>query len=402
MRIIIVNQPTNNRGDEAAHKAFVRSLAKKFESAEFRVIFFHVDDKSIEAMNTHINNVEYVNIKKGFQKKKYDLIKNAFKYRCEDLLQVFPQFRALKNAISWADYVISAPGGICLGAFHNWEHAYILYLANKLQKPIAYYSRSFGPFPEKTKDDVVFNSLALELLSSFKFLSVRDSQTMNIADGLGINYFKAIDTAFLNNPQDCNYHVKGDYCVIVPNSLSWHPYYRKYNQSLIDNFYIELFSLISEIFPSLTICLLPQLFNKKDGGDYAYFQSLKNQSSLKCIHVIDDKLNSDAQQEIISKAKFCIGARYHSIVFAINNCTPFVSLSYEHKMIGLLSILNLDDRSVNMQDVLEGKIFFCEALSKIELLLKTDYNITESKNLARNIAKECEAKLIKSINHYGD
>ena len=70
MKILIVNQPTKNRGDEAAHKAFVRSLAPKFTQSEFRVMFFHVDNKSIEAMNPHIPNVDYVNIKKGFQKKK--------------------------------------------------------------------------------------------------------------------------------------------------------------------------------------------------------------------------------------------------------------------------------------------------------------------------------------------
>ena len=49
------------------------------------------------------------------------------------------------------------------------------------------------------------------------------------------------------------------------------------------------------------------------------------------------------QQFIIKDADFVVGARYHSIVFAIKCRTPFFALSYEHKIVGMLELLQLSD-----------------------------------------------------------
>lgn len=40
MKIAVVNQPLGNRGDEAAHKALIRSLIKRFPDAQIDVVFF--------------------------------------------------------------------------------------------------------------------------------------------------------------------------------------------------------------------------------------------------------------------------------------------------------------------------------------------------------------------------
>ena len=82
---------------------------------------------------------------------------------------------------------------------------------------------------------------------------------------------------------------------------------------------------------------------------------LTSLSGNKNIIVIDENQSSDIQQEIIKKSCLVIGARYHSVVFAINNEIPFVSLSYEHKMKGLLEVLDMTDRMVEIQDIFDGK-----------------------------------------------
>ena len=93
-------------------------------------------------------------------------------------------------------------------------------------------------------------------------------------------------------------------------------------------------------------------------------------SGNKNIIVIDENQSSDVQQEIIKKSCLVIGSRYHSVVFAINNEIPFVSLSYEHKMKGLLEVLDMTDRMVEIQDIFDGKSGeFEKALDKIELLV---------------------------------
>ena len=71
------------------------------------------------------------------------------------------------------------------------------------------------------------------------------------------------------------------------------------------------------------------------------------------IIVVDENQSSDIQQTIISKAELVIGARYHSIVFALNNSRPFVSLCYEHKMSGLLETLGLTEYMVDISDIFD-------------------------------------------------
>ena len=115
--------------------------------------------------------------------------------------------------------------------------------------------------------------------------------------------------------------------------------------------------------------MLPQTY-KSVINDYEYFLKLKEMSGNKNIIVIDENQSSDVQQEIIKKSYLVIGTRYHSVVFAINNEIPFISLSYEHKMKGLLELLEMTDRIVEIQDIFDGKTsVFESSLDKIEHLV---------------------------------
>lgn len=39
MKILVINQPLNNRGDEAAHKGFIRSIVSEVENVEIEFCF---------------------------------------------------------------------------------------------------------------------------------------------------------------------------------------------------------------------------------------------------------------------------------------------------------------------------------------------------------------------------
>ena len=61
MRIAILNQPLGNRGDEAAHKALMRTLVKEFPQHRFAVILLNVQPDLIDTFK--VPTVEYVNIR---------------------------------------------------------------------------------------------------------------------------------------------------------------------------------------------------------------------------------------------------------------------------------------------------------------------------------------------------
>ena len=65
MKVAVLNQPLGNRGDEAAHKAFMRSLTKSLPDWEFDVIFFNEHQNLIDAIR--IDGAGYLNLN-GFSK----------------------------------------------------------------------------------------------------------------------------------------------------------------------------------------------------------------------------------------------------------------------------------------------------------------------------------------------
>ncbi|MDD3078910.1 MAG: polysaccharide pyruvyl transferase family protein [Paludibacter sp.] len=399
--ILIINQPCNNRGDEAAHRSLIRALSKLFPDTEITILFAGANKESVQEMIVNNKNIKYhiINLHRGFTR----LVRFLMSIKCEWILYYFhPNVREYKKYVASSDYVINAPGGICMGQFQNWQHILWLNIALNLKKNIAYYGRSFGPFPDKTIYNKVFRNKSLKLLRSFDFITIRDKKTMEIADKYEIPYTETIDTAFLDVPnstipESINKLINSkEYIVFVPNSLTWHPGYMKINQKLIDSFYIAIFKILNDKFPNSKIVLLPQLFNCNN-SDERYFEHLKNElkSSHDNIVLIPEIYSSDIQQAIIKESKLVVGARYHSIVFAINNNVPFIALSYEHKIEGLLDILHLDNWLIDITEMKNSQYNESKIISNFQFILdKISIQTTEfGKETAYKIAHNCLKEL---------
>lgn len=402
-KILIINQPVNNRGDEAAHKSLVRALSKNGQYT-ITVLFDGVSVESLEMMSVKTENVNYVRlpIHWGFDR----ILKYVMGFGLTRLFcALHPTVRRFREYVCSADYIVNAPGGICMGLFQGWRHILWLKVALCSHKKVAYYSRSFGPFPRKTFFQRKFEKYSKEILRKLDFLSVRDEKTMDLADSLGLSYVKSIDTAFLDCPslyvQEKNFFSK-EYIVFVPNSLTWHPAYAKVEQEKIDGFYVSLIKKLQEKYVNLPILFLPQLFNDKVNADRQYFLRIKDKCQKKSnLVVLSETYSSDLQQFIISKAKCVIGARYHSVVFAINNKIPFVALSYEHKIAGLVSILNLHARLVDITQIGQPGFEIEEAVEKVlkqlgEAEQKLDLGCIREE--AHIIAVACFNALLTNVN----
>lgn len=405
MNILIVNQPTGNRGDESAHRALIRSLSKRFPNDSIDIVFVGDSYERVEPIIVKSENVKYHTfpIKKG----RSGLPLMAFKWHLEKLFMfIIPPYRRLYSFIKRSDYVICAPGGICMGGFMNWEHILILKTVLWKKKPLAYYSRSFGPFSDNNRMQRLFFDESKKILKSFDFLSIRDKKTMTLADKMNLSYIPSVDTAFLEVPSDgsriLNLPFNNDkYVVFVPNSLTWHPAYSQRSSEMIQSFYLEIIELLKKKFESYTIVLMPQLFGDNNTSDYLYFKKLAQLDNTGSLCVLDESYNSDIQQSIISKSAFVIGARYHSIVFAINNKIPFVSLSYEHKLFGLLQILRSEDCQVDITKVGDESFNQKEALSTISSIIdKRAYQrVINRQEEAAKIASDCFKQLCERIYH---
>lgn len=373
MRIAILNQPLGNRGDEAAHKALMRSLLRELPQHEFSVIFLDVQPDLIDTFK--VQGIEYTNVT-GFSKGIIKTIIVGYVLKNGAIAGLHPLLHKFKRILASYDAVICAPGGICMGGFTNWRHIWELDLALSLGRKVYYWGRSIGPFNEDTYLHRLFKKNSVRLLKSFAYVSLRDRASYQLASELGIASDEIVDSAFLEAPKaempdDLLKKISSNYVVFVPNSLTWHYRYKDIQQEKVDNFNLRIMSLIAERFPKSHIVMLPQTYKSKI-NDYGYFCHLRDMfSSPERLVVVDENRDSDVQQRIIKGAKLVIGERYHSIVFAINNEVPYISLSYEHKMSGLLETLGQAHQMICIDDIFKNTNKQELAIQKIiELLQK--------------------------------
>lgn len=363
MNILIVNQPLRNRGDESAHRALVRSILQVLPNAHIRVLYYCEEVDAVTQFIVQNERVEYIIefAPQQHQLLAFDFLRKGLEH---SLYWSHPYvYRYLKH-YRWADAVVCAPGGICMGGFMNTWHEEQLLIAIKLEKPIFYYGRSVGPFWDEPKEKRIFKQQAKRILKYASYVSLRDATSIKIAQDLGIEgVIETTDTAFLDYPQvDIpNEILSGignkNYVVFVPNSLIWHYYYRdRATKKEVIAYWSAVAKVIAKHYPMHKIVMLPQLSLQGISMDDKYlFQDIREHCLKLDIFVTDDIYSSDIQQQIIRGADAVFGARYHSIVFAINNNVPFISLSYEHKMSGLLEEIDLCDEMIDITQLFHLK-----------------------------------------------
>lgn len=380
MNLLIIEQPLNNRGDESAHKGFIKTLTAQIPDIRIRVFFYERTDEEINQMRLNYPNIEYVNYpthSRIFAPHRF--IKVLTMLGLRKWLPLIPLSRAFLTQCKWADHIVVAPGGVDMGGFQIWPHIAFIYLAQCTKKSVSYFARSIGPFPETTSRNRRFRRYSLELLHKFAFLSLRDKKSATLADSLNIPYTLTADSCFL--VQNIEAKVPADYIdpdwkekpyiVFVPNSLAWNFYYKgNYDFSVFKRLWLKIVEYLAQKYPDHAIVMLPQTVGNnalRDG--YTYFTEIKQDCCCpQRVFVLSEDYGSDVHQAIIRDADLLIGARYHSVIFAINQNAPFVSLSYEHKMSGILQLLGLEAHEVNLSDIFDGKDAESGILQTLEAL----------------------------------
>lgn len=407
MNILIVNQPLNNRGDESAHRALVRSIIKYVPDANVRVLFKGANPDSVTQFSVKDERVQYVNILHKHWMKADFFFRNGMKNPF--IWHLNPNVWSYMRNFQWADAVVCAPGGICMGGFMNWNHEHQLMYAMKFHKPVFYYGRSIGPFWDEPADKKLFKQQAIQILNYCSYVSLREAESVRIAHGLGIkDVVETVDTAFLDYPEveipsDIKKQIgNSPYVVFVPNLLIWHYYYKgKATKPEVVEFWCKIVDVISKHYPNHRIVMLPQTFNY--GGqddDINLFREIRKTRPNSHIVVVDDCYSSDIQQQIIRGATAMFGARYHSVVFAINNNVPFVAFSYEHKIFGLLEELGLQDEMIDIKDLFSSIEFNNSIFSQFNTIIPYIHRSTDAQSKAKQKAKVSFDIFVDRLNNY--
>lgn len=355
-KILIINQAWSNHGDEAAHKALIRILAHRYPNAEICVLV-HVAAGLTEDSYTLFRpeELKYIQYHRINADPWNNRIIRYLWWVPPLLLDVMgplisKSLRNVKRLLYSADLIVNAPGGVDLGPYRNWNNIVQLILSLRSGRPTTIFGISFGPLPDETWKDRRFSQLANHILKQVRFLSLRDDKSQNNARTNRIDYVPTADTAFLDVtkssiPSELMNSLEAPYAVFVPNALfKWHPNFQFVPKEKFEHLYKAIIALFLK--NGLRVVMLPQLFGLQN--DEAYFRELSSAFSESELTVIPEQNACEVQQAIIRNAVMVVGARYHSIVFAIKNHTPFVALSYEHKISNLLTMVGLEDLTFDL------------------------------------------------------
>ncbi|XQW85355.1 polysaccharide pyruvyl transferase family protein [Thalassotalea piscium] len=394
MKFVILNQPTKNKGDLAAFKALVSLISKKYPSAIIECIFTTKDHDLL------FDRVENVNCIDFDLPNLWRLTKTCLKYPfLFKLLQFLPGYSGYTKHIKSADIAVLAPGGLEIGAYQDWRVLWSLALADAFGVKYAIYSRSIGKFVNETKDDQLFIKFAIKYLKGSKFNGLRERKSQELASMLGLNYFPAIDVVYSYIPEkDFNSElIKGvvdDYVVFVPSKFdNWHPDFNDESQALLDKLYRSIISMV--INKGKTVVMLPHTYGRGvNRDDRYYFETLiEDRFKSNCI-IVDDQLDTDDYQAILKRADFSISARLHQVIFSINNHTPVLCLSYEHKMQAMMEMLGLSKYSLSLQSLIKEN-------EKLLLLLEEFLSAPEiNKDKFINAQKQAGIIAIESFNNF--
>jgi len=401
LKICLINQHTYNHGDEAAKKALVRKLRAYAPGAEIKIIYNALEDKSdaaIEQLTHWIDgDIQDVYFKKrwGFLEKMIVML-TLFLPRVIGMpIILVSKLRDEILAMRWADVVISAPGGVNIGPYQDWKYLWSIRMALAMHKPVSIYSVSIG-----SSGNVLFDLMASSVLRKVNFLSLRDVRSQQYAATKSVKHVNSIDTAFLDVgvSKEMNEAERDNkkYAVFVPHDLSaWHPLYKKIDAARLFGSYKSILEVLLSRYDGVK--LLPQVFGQN--SDQYYFERLRDAvNDSHRVEVISQYVGSDAQQGIIKQASLVVGARYHSIVFAINQAVPFVCLSYEHKMTGMLELLGLSDFDVPVSSLL-GCSDESQVTSVVVQCIDEASSAIKRIEKARIMAKETAYRTFEEVAH---
>lgn len=320
MNVLIINQHTLNFGDDIAGIALLQNLLKIENIQKINIIYntkgklLLDDEKVCHNQDIMLKNIGYCNLIKYFLFRRlgWKKIKNE-------------PLKKMLDIINSSDYIYVSPCGANIGIYKDWRFLIkLLIVVNEGKTPI-FHLNTIG-----TSKSKIFDYFARKVLNK-SIIYVREKKSLEYIESLGLTAKFGVDTAFSFESENRKSE-KREKIAFVPTILkSWHPNFKNIN---IDELIFEkILPIVAEFSNSkkLLIELIPHLKNDEEKEYYTIIEKKLKELNANVI-VRNDIDTVYKYNEAIRESKLVIGMRYHSIVLAVKNLVPFISLSYENKM----------------------------------------------------------------------
>lgn len=335
----------NNIGDEAILEKFIETIRENSKDVEISVL----------------------SGKPEYTEKTFDVISVDRK-----------DFFKVNSAIVKNDIIVFGGGSLLQDVTSKKSIYYYLYLilvSELLKKKVILLSQGIGPIEGK------FNRwITARLLNKANRITVRDVNSLNVLKELGVSKDK---TGFSADPViDYGPDIKSDYQgkTVVGISI------RKWKDIDVVSPVVEIIEKLHE--KGIEVVLIPFHFDE----DIGIIEEIEARTDIK-LGTVKDKMTSKELYRLIGEINLLLGARLHSLIFAVSSLVKISAISYDPKVeyfmksLGMKSICNIEsiDPDKVCSDIfekLEGNI---EYIEKRDELVKT---LKENKKIISELLEE--------------
>ena len=296
------------------------------------------------------------------------------------------------NALKEADIIITCPGGYLHDANYSIFTLLVnLTLAIRSKKNIILAPQSIGPINNK-----YFRYLTIKMLKYANAIFVREHfsylyciSSLNCPES---KIYEVMDMAFYDNEYlwpniiDIPKSKKYVACTLIkwlyPNMSNKDLLYEKYLKELAG--YFEF--VIKQLHYDIVVLKQIEKFGAEK-GDEQIFEDIKpfiNPQIIDSVHFIYQETTYMEMKGILKYATFFVGSRMHSNIFAIQQGTPVIAVSYQPKTDYIMSSLGLSKYSFPINNLCKEKLISATYELLSSLVQKTQIIEKESKR-SRNI-----------------
>jgi colanic acid/amylovoran biosynthesis protein len=253
------------------------------------------------------------------------------------------------RAILEADFVLVSGGGFLND---NYRPAIIgrlfeMLFAHALKKPVGIYSHSMGPFNSR-----FYRTMAKFVFCRMQIITLREKVSAKLVKDMDVDVPIAVvpDAAFAI-PLGDSYdgivleHLDGEEREMVSISVREWDYYTK------ERGHKQYIDTMSKLADALVERGYRVIFCSTCSGFGGYARDdritadevIEGMKQKDEVLVIRDHLGPSNLIGIYSRMKFHIGTRMHSNIFALLGGTPVVAIGYEHKTMGMMEGLGMEN-----------------------------------------------------------
>ena len=352
MNILILNQHTNNFGDDAAGIALIRQINDAFPDATIDIIYsWNEDNNSLPVNDLRITHHLNLCLHLSFKELLKVFIQIIGRRLFADYL-VKGNIGEIAKIVRRSDLVFVSPCGANIGIYKDWLFLGRIMIAIAEGISPVFHLNTIGK-----SNSLIFNLLARIALERSK-VYVREKASLEYLHRFGISAERGVDTAFSLPdvpPDDHNIELPKYYLTVIPTEFSnWHVDYR---DSDIDSLMISaVCSCIASFCKAkdMKIVLLPHL----DGSLRESLLLIKYKTAfISCcfneadVIIAEDTRNVFHYEQYIRSSEFVVSMRYHGVIFAAKNAVPFISLSYENKMIEACNYTGMSNWHIDINHI---------------------------------------------------